>query len=168
MGTIMGTLWERAQCAYALLLSFQEKMARPNGFEPLTPRFVVFRRQFCLALDGSLPLYLLQDVPENSEEVNYYAPRDNHDPKISGLPQLHTVPCRCHAEAGYAIGYSPVCMSNLIQVPSDMVPIFLSVSRPGLYMERLWGCVPDPLATDAIMSVPGAEVAAYPSSSLFR
>ena len=33
----MGTLWERAQCAYALLLSFQEKMARPNGFEPLTP-----------------------------------------------------------------------------------------------------------------------------------
>lgn len=38
----MGTLWERAQCAYALLLSFQEKIARPNGFEPLTPRFVVW------------------------------------------------------------------------------------------------------------------------------
>ena len=33
MGTLMGTLWERAQCAYAQLLNFQEEMARPERFE---------------------------------------------------------------------------------------------------------------------------------------
>jgi hypothetical protein len=35
MGTLMGTLWERARCADVQLLNFQEKMARPNGFEPV-------------------------------------------------------------------------------------------------------------------------------------
>ena len=42
MGTLMGTLWERAQCAYAQLLNFQEEMARPERFELPTPRFVVW------------------------------------------------------------------------------------------------------------------------------
>jgi len=42
MGTLMGTLWERAQWAGARLLNFQEEMARPKRFELLTPRFVVW------------------------------------------------------------------------------------------------------------------------------
>ena len=42
MGTLMGTLWERAQCADAQLRNFQQEMARPEGFEPPTPRFVVW------------------------------------------------------------------------------------------------------------------------------
>ena len=42
MGTLMGTLWERAQFAYAQLLNFQEEMARPERFELPTPRFVVW------------------------------------------------------------------------------------------------------------------------------
>ena len=37
MGTLMGTLRERAQCADAQLLSFQEEMARRKGFEPPGP-----------------------------------------------------------------------------------------------------------------------------------
>jgi len=41
MGTLMGTLWERAQCTNAQLLNFQEEMARPERFELPTPRFVV-------------------------------------------------------------------------------------------------------------------------------
>jgi hypothetical protein len=43
MGTVMGTLWERALLTDARLLNFQEEMARPNGFELPTPRFVVNR-----------------------------------------------------------------------------------------------------------------------------
>jgi len=35
-------LWERAQCANAQLLNFQQEMARPKRFELLTPRFVVW------------------------------------------------------------------------------------------------------------------------------
>ena len=42
MGTLMGTLWERARCADAQLLNFQEEMARPERFELPTPRFVVW------------------------------------------------------------------------------------------------------------------------------
>jgi hypothetical protein len=42
MGTHMGTLWEQAWCADPQLLNFQEEMARPEGFEPPTPRFVVW------------------------------------------------------------------------------------------------------------------------------
>jgi hypothetical protein len=41
MGTLMGTLWERAQYAAAQLLNFQQEMARPKRFELPTPRFVV-------------------------------------------------------------------------------------------------------------------------------
>ena len=37
MGTLMGTLWERAQSAAVQLLNFQEEMARPKRFELLTP-----------------------------------------------------------------------------------------------------------------------------------
>jgi hypothetical protein len=53
MGTLMGTLWERVQCAYARLLIFQDEMARPERFELPTPRFVVWGR----------PLMSLRFVP---------------------------------------------------------------------------------------------------------
>src|ERR1035441_1722463 len=42
MGTLMGTLWERAPCVAARLLKLQKEMARPKRFELLTPRFVVW------------------------------------------------------------------------------------------------------------------------------
>ena len=42
MGTLMGTLWERAHWADALLLNYQEEMARPERFELPTPKFVVW------------------------------------------------------------------------------------------------------------------------------
>ena len=42
MGTLMGTLWERAQCSDVQLLNFQEELARQKGFEPLTPRVEVW------------------------------------------------------------------------------------------------------------------------------
>jgi len=42
MGTLVGTLWERAQCADVQLLNFHEELARPERFELPTPRFVVW------------------------------------------------------------------------------------------------------------------------------
>src|SRR5450756_2707250 len=37
MGTRVGTLWERAQCADVQLLNFHEELARPERFELPTP-----------------------------------------------------------------------------------------------------------------------------------
>jgi len=42
MGTLMGTLWERVQCAGVQILNFQKELARPERFELPTPRFVVW------------------------------------------------------------------------------------------------------------------------------
>jgi hypothetical protein len=44
MGTLMGTLWARAEGPSARLLNPFKEMARPEGFEPPTPRFVVWCR----------------------------------------------------------------------------------------------------------------------------
>jgi hypothetical protein len=61
MGTLMGTLWERAQCADSQLLNFQEEMARPKRFELLTPRFVVWGLHLIIPgyvhFRSPLPLY---------------------------------------------------------------------------------------------------------------
>src|SRR5664280_3835485 len=65
----MGTLWERAQCADARLLSFQGEMARPNGFETLTPRFVVWGKTIGLIEDRyhhNWCLKLLHDLRHES------------------------------------------------------------------------------------------------------
>src|SRR5664280_3605278 len=59
MGTLMGTLWARAEGPSARLLNPFKEMARPEGFEPPTPRFVVWGR----------PLKSLSYVTERSSVV---------------------------------------------------------------------------------------------------
>jgi hypothetical protein len=69
MGTLMGTLWERAQCTNAQLLNFQEELARPERFELPTPRFVVWGKTIGLIEDRSHNnwcLKLLHDLRHES------------------------------------------------------------------------------------------------------
>ena len=54
MGTLMGTLWERADRPSTRLLNPNKEMARPERFELPTPRFVVWG--LCLRIFGCVRL----------------------------------------------------------------------------------------------------------------